>query len=80
MQFFKRLLSLVLLVLLFCILLLFVVSNGKPASVDLLVSGWQFQVTQGVLLLLTLVVGVVIGVVLQWSWQKPTSPSEENSR
>lgn len=65
MKLIRLILLLVVLVFLFFLCLLFVVSNPQSVTLNLLVTGWQFELTLGVLLLLTLGVGLVLGYLLQ---------------
>lgn len=66
MQTLRLLLSLLLLVLLFLVCLLFVVSNPAQVQVDLLLGHWQPQLSLGFLLLLTLLLGLLLGAALPW--------------
>ena len=70
MRLFKLLLTLVLLVFLFLFCLFFVVSNPTSITVDLLVPGSQLHMTLGSVLLLTLVLGLLLGVSFQWLRQR----------
>lgn len=67
MRSFRLLLTLLLLAFLFLACLLFVVSNPAPVRVDLLVLDWQPHLALGSLLLLTLILGLLLGALAPWA-------------